>query len=177
MKRYRLLAVFLRASFCSGVNGPGKVPSIGAAAGGRVVTPMGAVVGAPDQDPRGLGRAARLRLHRLSPLQVHGAVRGRPLTRDPTPCRPSTGLRSENRPPRKPQEQRSHPTPGVGTPRKPRQSAVRRATVPSNQPSRGEQHVTESAVLPAKIEQLPDLAGYLKFASHPAWLRVRLHLN
>ena len=40
--------------------------------------------------------------------------------------------------------------------------------------SRGEQHVTEAAVLPTEIEQLPDLAGYLKFTSHPAWLRVRL---
>jgi len=45
---------------------------------------------------------------------------------------------------------------------------------PGHSVSRGEQHVTESAVLPAEIEQLPDLAGYLKFASHPAWLRVRL---
>jgi hypothetical protein len=33
------------------------------------------------------------------------------------------------------------------------------------------------AVLPAAIEQLPDLAGYLKFASHPAWLKIRLDLN
>ena len=48
---------------------------------------------------------------------------------------------------------------------------------PGHSVSRGEQHVTESAVLPAEIEQLPDLAGYLKFASHPAWLRVRLDLN
>jgi hypothetical protein len=45
---------------------------------------------------------------------------------------------------------------------------------PGHSVSRGEQHVTESAVLPAEIEQLPDLAGFLKFASHPAWLRVRL---
>jgi hypothetical protein len=48
---------------------------------------------------------------------------------------------------------------------------------PGHSVSRGEQHVTESAVLPAEIEQLPDLAGYLKFASHPAWLRIRLDLN
>jgi hypothetical protein len=27
-----------------------------------------------------------------------------------------------------------------------------------------------------ELEQLPDLSGYLKFASHPAWLRVRLSL-
>jgi hypothetical protein len=33
---------------------------------------------------------------------------------------------------------------------------------------------TESAVMAAQIEQLPDLAGYLKLASQPAWARVRL---
>ncbi len=36
-----------------------------------------------------------------------------------------------------------------------------------------EQHVIETAVLPAQIEQLPDLAGYLKTADSPAWRRVR----
>jgi hypothetical protein len=36
------------------------------------------------------------------------------------------------------------------------------------------QRLTESAVLPAEIEQLPDLGGYLKFASTGAWLRVRI---
>ncbi|MBS0374222.1 MAG: type IV secretion system DNA-binding domain-containing protein [Proteobacteria bacterium] len=36
------------------------------------------------------------------------------------------------------------------------------------------QRTTESAVLPSEIEQLPDLCGYLKFASEPAWLRVRI---
>jgi type IV secretory pathway TraG/TraD family ATPase VirD4 len=35
-------------------------------------------------------------------------------------------------------------------------------------------HVTEHAVLPAEIEQLPDLAGFLKFASSPSWMRVVL---
>jgi type IV secretory pathway TraG/TraD family ATPase VirD4 len=35
-----------------------------------------------------------------------------------------------------------------------------------------QQHVTEAAVLPSELEQLPDLAGYLKTASYPAWLRV-----
>ena len=45
---------------------------------------------------------------------------------------------------------------------------------PGHSVSRSEQHVTETAVLPAEIEQLPDLAGYLKFSSHPAWLRVRI---
>ena len=37
-----------------------------------------------------------------------------------------------------------------------------------------EQQVTEAAVLPAEIEQLPDLEGYLKTAASPLWLRVRL---
>ncbi|HME41221.1 MAG TPA: type IV secretion system DNA-binding domain-containing protein [Steroidobacteraceae bacterium] len=32
----------------------------------------------------------------------------------------------------------------------------------------------ESAVLASQIEQLPDLAGYLKYASDPRWRRVRL---
>jgi type IV secretory pathway TraG/TraD family ATPase VirD4 len=36
------------------------------------------------------------------------------------------------------------------------------------------QHVTEAAVMPSELEQLPDLAGYLKTASSPAWRRVRL---
>jgi len=36
------------------------------------------------------------------------------------------------------------------------------------------QYVTESAVLPSEIEQLPDLQGYLKFGSTPEWRRVRL---
>ncbi|HQR54246.1 MAG TPA: type IV secretion system DNA-binding domain-containing protein [Burkholderiales bacterium] len=45
---------------------------------------------------------------------------------------------------------------------------------PHHSVSRSEQHITEAAVLPAEVEQLPDLHGYVKFASHPAWLRVRL---
>jgi type IV secretory pathway TraG/TraD family ATPase VirD4 len=36
------------------------------------------------------------------------------------------------------------------------------------------QNVTEAAVMPSELEQLPDLAGYLKTASSPAWRRVRL---
>ena len=36
-----------------------------------------------------------------------------------------------------------------------------------------EQHVTEAAVLPSELEQLPDLSGYLKPASSQVWLRVR----
>ncbi len=35
-----------------------------------------------------------------------------------------------------------------------------------------EQHVIEPAVLPAQLEQLPDLAGYFKGASAGAWLAV-----
>jgi len=37
-----------------------------------------------------------------------------------------------------------------------------------------EQRVTEAAVLASELEQLPDLTGYLKIASSPAWLKVRL---
>ena len=37
-----------------------------------------------------------------------------------------------------------------------------------------EQHVTESAVLSSEIEQLPDLAGYLKLVSSPSWRRVSI---
>jgi hypothetical protein len=40
--------------------------------------------------------------------------------------------------------------------------------------SSSEQVALEAAVLPSQIEQLPDLAGYLKLASRPEWLRVRL---
>jgi type IV secretory pathway TraG/TraD family ATPase VirD4 len=35
-----------------------------------------------------------------------------------------------------------------------------------------EQHVIESAVLAAELEQLPDFTGYLKSAAAPQWLRV-----
>ena len=37
-----------------------------------------------------------------------------------------------------------------------------------------EQRVVEPAVLAAQIEQLPDLAGYLKTASSPVWHAVRI---
>ena len=41
-----------------------------------------------------------------------------------------------------------------------------------------EHHVTEVAVMPSQIEQLPDLSGYFKSASSAAWLRVLLiHQN
>jgi len=36
------------------------------------------------------------------------------------------------------------------------------------------QHVTEAAVLPSELEQLADRTGYLKTASSPVWLRVRV---
>ena len=39
--------------------------------------------------------------------------------------------------------------------------------------SRSLQWRTESALLPAEIEQLPDRCGYLKLASEPAWIPVR----
>jgi type IV secretory pathway TraG/TraD family ATPase VirD4 len=37
-----------------------------------------------------------------------------------------------------------------------------------------EQQVTEAAVMPSQVEQLPDLAGYLKLGSLPSWQHVRL---
>jgi len=37
-----------------------------------------------------------------------------------------------------------------------------------------EHQVTESTVLASEIEQLPDLAGFLKLASQPGWKRVRI---
>jgi hypothetical protein len=37
-----------------------------------------------------------------------------------------------------------------------------------------EQTTTETAVMPSEIEQLPDLAGYLKLVSSPAWLKLKL---
>jgi hypothetical protein len=40
--------------------------------------------------------------------------------------------------------------------------------------SRSEHVNTEHALLASQIEQLPDLTGYLKYASEPAWQRVRL---
>jgi len=35
-----------------------------------------------------------------------------------------------------------------------------------------DQHVTETAVMPSELEQLPDLCGYLKGASSTTWLKV-----
>ncbi|MGH8230816.1 MAG: type IV secretion system DNA-binding domain-containing protein, partial [Steroidobacteraceae bacterium] len=53
-------------------------------------------------------------------------------------------------------------------------SHSRRVTELFGTTSHGEQLVTESAVMDSEIEQLPDLCGYLKFASHAEWLRIRL---
>jgi type IV secretory pathway TraG/TraD family ATPase VirD4 len=36
------------------------------------------------------------------------------------------------------------------------------------------QHITETAVLPSEIEQLPDFHGFLKLASAPEWRRVKV---
>jgi hypothetical protein len=54
-------------------------------------------------------------------------------------------------------------------------SRSRRATELLPTITRAELPGIESAVMGAEIEQLPDLAGYLKLASSPAWLRVRLN--
>jgi type IV secretory pathway TraG/TraD family ATPase VirD4 len=35
-----------------------------------------------------------------------------------------------------------------------------------------EQHMTETAVMPSELEQLPDLCGYLKTASSAGWMKV-----
>jgi hypothetical protein len=40
--------------------------------------------------------------------------------------------------------------------------------------TRSEHLGVESAVMAAQVEQLPDLAGYLKIASQPQWRRVAL---
>ena len=45
---------------------------------------------------------------------------------------------------------------------------------PRHSKSISQQHVTEPAVLGSEIEQLPDLTGYLKMASRPDWLSVKL---
>jgi len=45
---------------------------------------------------------------------------------------------------------------------------LRRSIQESDQP------VTESAVLPSQLEQLPDLVGYLKLASSPVWKLISL---
>jgi hypothetical protein len=53
-------------------------------------------------------------------------------------------------------------------------SKSRRLTEVLGSVSRTQHLAVESAVLPSQVEQLPDLTGYLKFASDPTWARVRL---
>src|SRR5712671_3276437 len=48
---------------------------------------------------------------------------------------------------------------------------------PHRSVSRSAQHATESAVLASQVEQLPDLSGYLKFASSPMWRRVSFRVG
>lgn len=53
-------------------------------------------------------------------------------------------------------------------------STSRRHTELFGSVSRSEHRSVEPAILPSQVEQLPDLAGYLKYASDPRWQRVRL---
>jgi type IV secretory pathway TraG/TraD family ATPase VirD4 len=53
-------------------------------------------------------------------------------------------------------------------------SRSRRLTEVLGSVSRTQHLAIEPAVLPSQVEQLSDLAGYLKFASDPTWARVRL---
>jgi len=53
-------------------------------------------------------------------------------------------------------------------------SSSRRPTEVLGSVSRSQHLVIEPAVLAAQVEQLPDLTGYLKYASDPNWVRVRL---
>jgi type IV secretion system coupling TraD/TrwB family protein len=57
------------------------------------------------------------------------------------------------------------------------QSRTRRATELLGAVSHSEQFSIEPAVMDSEIEQLPDLAGYLKVASREHWLRVALPLE
>jgi hypothetical protein len=56
-------------------------------------------------------------------------------------------------------------------------SRTRRSTDLLGTVTHGEHFSLEHAVLPSQIEQLPDLAGYLKRASDPDWRLVRLHAS
>jgi type IV secretory pathway TraG/TraD family ATPase VirD4 len=53
-------------------------------------------------------------------------------------------------------------------------SRNRRRTEVFGSVTHSEHRTVEAAVLPSQVEQLPDLAGYLKYASNPQWQRVRL---
>jgi type IV secretory pathway TraG/TraD family ATPase VirD4 len=56
-------------------------------------------------------------------------------------------------------------------------SKSRRMTEFLGSVTHSEHRHVEPAVLPSQVEQLPDLAGYLKYASDPQWQRVRLDAN
>jgi type IV secretory pathway TraG/TraD family ATPase VirD4 len=53
-------------------------------------------------------------------------------------------------------------------------SRSRRVTEIFGSATHGQHLAVEQAVLPSQVEQLPDLAGFLKSASDPIWRRVRL---
>jgi hypothetical protein len=53
-------------------------------------------------------------------------------------------------------------------------SKSRRQTEILGSITHSEHRSVEPAVLPSQVEQLPDLAGYLKYASDPQWQKVRL---
>ena len=53
-------------------------------------------------------------------------------------------------------------------------SRSRRPTEFFTSVTRSEHRSVEATVLASQIEQLPDLAGYLKYASNPVWQQVRL---
>jgi hypothetical protein len=53
-------------------------------------------------------------------------------------------------------------------------SKSRRPTELLGTVSRSQHVAVEPAVLPSQIEQLPDLAGFLKYASDPVWRRVQI---
>jgi type IV secretory pathway TraG/TraD family ATPase VirD4 len=57
------------------------------------------------------------------------------------------------------------------------QSVSRRSTEWMGSSTRSEHFATELALLPSEIEQLPDLAGLLKMASRPYWMRVKLEAH
>jgi hypothetical protein len=43
--------------------------------------------------------------------------------------------------------------------------------------SSSQHHATEFAILPSEIEQLPDLSGFVKLASRPEWMSIRMQLT
>jgi type IV secretory pathway TraG/TraD family ATPase VirD4 len=55
------------------------------------------------------------------------------------------------------------------------ESKSRRVTELFGSVTRSQQLSVESSVLASQIEQLPDLSGFLKYASNPTWQRVQLN--